>query len=56
MSSSNCICDYSRQTFKHVLFFCINETTNKQRMFWDDETTNLRKFLNIEKKLKTSVN
>jgi hypothetical protein len=54
--TSNCIRDYSRQTFKHVLFFCINEATNKQRMFKNDETTNLRKFLNIEKKLKTLIN
>ncbi len=29
---------------------------NKQNMFRDYETTNLRKFLNLEKKLKTSVN
>jgi hypothetical protein len=54
--SSDCFCDYSRQTFKHVLLFCINKATNKQRMFKVDETTNLRKLLNIEKKLKTSIN
>jgi hypothetical protein len=56
MFSSNCTCDYSRQTLKHVLFFCVHETANKQRMFWNDETTNLCKFLNIEKKLKTLIN
>jgi hypothetical protein len=54
--SSDCFCDYSRQTLKHVLLFCMNRTTNKQRMFKIDETTNLRKLLNIEKKLKTSIN
>jgi hypothetical protein len=55
MLMSSCICDYSRQTFKHVLFFCNDRATNKQSMFKKDETTNLRKLLNIEKKLKTSV-
>jgi hypothetical protein len=54
--SFDCFCDYSRQTLKHVLFFCMNRTTNKQRMFKVDETTNLRKLLNIEKKFKTSIN
>jgi hypothetical protein len=54
--SSDCFCDYSRQTLKHVLLFCMNRTTNKQRMFNVDETTNLRKLLNIEKRLKTSIN
>jgi hypothetical protein len=52
----DCFCDYSRQTLKHVLFFCINKIINKQRMFKIDEKTNLRKLLNIEKKLKTSIN
>jgi hypothetical protein len=54
--SFDCFCDYSRQTFKHVLLFCMNRATNRQRMFKVDETTNLRKLLNIEKKLKTSIN
>jgi hypothetical protein len=54
--SFDCFCDYSRQTLKHVLLFCMNRTTNRQRMFRVDETTNLRKLLNIEKKLKTSIN
>jgi hypothetical protein len=54
--SFDCFCDYSRQTLKHVLFFCKNKATNKQRMFSVDETTNLRKLLNIEKRLKTSIN
>jgi hypothetical protein len=52
----DCFWDYSRQTLKHVLFFCMNRTTNKQCMFRIDETTNLRKLLNIEKRLKTSIN
>jgi hypothetical protein len=54
--SFDCFCDYSRQTLKHVLLFCMNRATNRQRMFRVDETTNLRKLLNIEKKLKTSIN
>ncbi len=54
--SSDCFCDYSRQRFKHVLLFCMNRATNKQRMFKVDETTNLRKLLNIEKRFKTSIN
>jgi hypothetical protein len=54
--SSDCFCDYSRQTLKHVLLFCMNTITNKQRMFKIDETTKLRKLLNIEKKFKTSIN
>jgi hypothetical protein len=37
-------------------FFCNDRTANKQNMFKDDETTNLRKLLNIEKRLKTSIN
>jgi hypothetical protein len=54
--SSDCFCDYSRRTLKHVLLFCMNRAINKQRMFRIDETMNLRKLLNIEKKLKTSIN
>ncbi len=54
--SSDCFCDYSRQTLKHVLLLCMNKTTNRQRMFKVDETTDLRKLLNIEKRLKTSIN
>ncbi len=54
--SFDCFCDYFRQTLKHVLFFCMNRTTNRQSMFRVDETTNLRKLLNIEKRLKTSTN
>jgi hypothetical protein len=54
--SSDCSCDYSRQTLKYVLFFCTNRVTNKQSMFKVDQTTNLRKLLIIEKRLKTSIN
>jgi hypothetical protein len=56
MLSSDCFCDYSRQTLKHVLLFCINKATNRHCMFKIDETTNLRKLLNIEKRFKTSIN
>jgi hypothetical protein len=55
MLTSSCICDYSRQTLKHMLLFCNDKATNKQSMFREDETTNLRKLLNIEKRLKTSI-
>jgi hypothetical protein len=54
--SSSCFCDYSRQTLKHVLLFCTNRATNRHNMFKVDETTNVRKLLNIEKRLKTSIN
>ncbi len=54
--SFDCSCDYFWQTFKHLLFFCIDKTANKQNMFKDDETTDLRKLLNIEKRFKTSIN
>jgi hypothetical protein len=53
---SDCSCDYSRQKLKHMLFFCMNKATNKQSMFKINETMNLRKLLNIEKKFKTSIN
>jgi hypothetical protein len=56
MLSSDCFCDYFRQTLKHVLLFCMNRATNKQRMFKIDKTTNLRKLLNIEKKFKSLIN
>jgi hypothetical protein len=56
MLSFNCFCEYFRQTLKHVLLFCINKTTNRQCMFKIDETTILRKLLNIEKRFKTSIN
>ncbi len=56
MLSSDCFCDYSQQTLKHVLLFCMNKTINRQRMFKIDEITNFRKLLNIEKKFKTSIN
>jgi hypothetical protein len=54
--SFDCFCDYSRQTLKHMLFFCIDKATNKQSMFKTNETTNVRKLLNIEKRFKTSIN
>jgi hypothetical protein len=54
--SSDCSCDYSRQTLKHVLFFCIDRATNKQSMFKIDEMIDVRKLLNIEKRFKTSIN
>jgi hypothetical protein len=52
----DCFCDYSWHTLKHVLFFCMSKTSNKQRMFKVDEMTNLRKLLNIENKFKASIN
>jgi hypothetical protein len=55
MLISSCICYYSRQTLKHVLLFCNDRATNRQSMFREDEKTDLRKLLNIEKKLKTLI-
>ncbi len=53
--TSNCLCEHSRQTLRHILFFCKDWSKNRQRMLRDDETTNMSKFLNIAKNLKVSI-
>jgi hypothetical protein len=53
--TSNCLCEHSRQTLQHILFFCRNWSKNHQRMLRDDETTNMSRFLSISKNLKISI-
>jgi hypothetical protein len=53
--TSNCFCEHSKQTLRHILFFCRNWSKNHQRMLRDDETTNMSKLLNIAKSLKVSI-
>jgi hypothetical protein len=53
--TSNCLCEHSRQTLRHILFFCRNWSKNRQRMLRDDETTNMSRLLNIAKSLKVSI-
>jgi hypothetical protein len=53
--TSSCFCQHSRQTLRHILFFCRDWSKNHQRMLRDDETTNMSKLLNIAKNLKISI-
>jgi hypothetical protein len=53
--TSNCICEHSKQTLRHILFFCRDWSKNRQRMLRDDETTNMSRLLNIAKSLKVSI-
>jgi hypothetical protein len=53
--TSNCFCEHSKQTLRHILLFCRNWSENRQRMLRDDETTNMSRFLNIAKNLKVSI-
>ncbi len=53
--TSNCLCEHSRQTLRHILLFCRNWSKSRQRMLRDDETTNMSKFLSISKSLKISI-
>ncbi len=53
--TSNCLCEHSRQTLRHILFFCRDWSKSRQRMLRDDETTNMSKLLYIAKNLKISI-
>jgi hypothetical protein len=53
--TSSCFCEHSRQTLRHILFFCRDWSESRQRMLRDDETTNISRFLNIAKNLKISI-
>jgi hypothetical protein len=53
--TSDCFCEYSRQTLRHIFFFCRNWSENRQRMLRDDETTNMSRLLSISKNLKISI-
>jgi hypothetical protein len=53
--TSNCICEHSKKTLRHILFFCVDWIKSRQRMLRDDETMNMSKFLNIAKNLKVLI-
>jgi hypothetical protein len=53
--TSDCLCEHSRQTLRHILFFCRDWTESRQCMLRDDETTNMSRLLNISKSLKISI-
>jgi hypothetical protein len=53
--TSNCFCEHSKQTLRHILLFCRNWSKNRQRMLRDDETTNMSRLLSISKNLKISI-
>jgi hypothetical protein len=53
--TSDCFCEHSKQTLRHILLFCRDWSESRQRMLRDDETTNMSRLLNISKNLKISI-
>jgi hypothetical protein len=53
--TSDCLCEHSRQTLRHILLFCRDWSEDRQRMLRDDETTNMSRLLSISKNLKISI-
>ena len=51
-ASPTCVCEWTKQTFKHVLFNCSRFSIDKNVMCNDDETTNFHQFLSTEKGLR----
>jgi hypothetical protein len=49
---SACFCDWLRQTLKHVMLFCLNHSRTRKSMLLVVETQNLRRLLNINKKVR----
>jgi hypothetical protein len=49
---SACSCDWLRQTLKHVMLFCLNHSRTRENMLLVAETQNLRRLLNINKKVR----
>jgi hypothetical protein len=49
---SACFCDWLRQTLKHVMFFCFNHNRTRENMLLVAKTQNLRRLLNINKKVR----
>jgi hypothetical protein len=49
---SACFCDWLRQTLKHVILFCLNHNHTRENMLFVVETQNLRRLLNINKRVK----
>jgi hypothetical protein len=50
---SACSCDWLRQTLKHVMLFCFNHSRTRESMLLVVETQNLRRLLNINKRVRT---
>jgi hypothetical protein len=50
--TSACFCDWLRQTLKHVMLFCLNHNRTRESMLLVAETQNLRRLLNINKKIR----
>jgi hypothetical protein len=53
--TSDCLCEHSRQTLRHIFLFCRKWSENRQRMLRDDETTDMSRLLNTAKSLKASI-
>jgi hypothetical protein len=53
--TSDCLCEHSRQTLRHILLFCREWSESRQRMLRDDETTDMSRLLNTAKNLKASI-
>ncbi len=53
--TSDCFCEHSRQTLRHILLFCREWSKSRQRMLRDDETTNMSRLFNTAKSLKASI-
>jgi hypothetical protein len=49
---SACFCDWFRQTLKHVMLFCFNHSRTRENMLLVVETQNLRRLLNINKRVR----
>jgi predicted RNA binding protein with dsRBD fold (UPF0201 family) len=49
---SACFCDWLKQTLKHVMFFCLNHNRTRENMLFVVETQNLRRLLNINKRIR----
>jgi hypothetical protein len=52
ITSTN-ICDWLKQTLKHVMFFCLNHNRIRENMLFIIETQTLRRLLKINKSVKT---
>jgi hypothetical protein len=47
-----CFCDWFRQTLRHVMLFCLNHSRTRESLLLVVETKNLRRLLNINKRVK----
>ncbi len=53
--TSDCLCEHSRQTLRHIFLFFREWSENRQRMLRDDETTDMNRLFNTAKNLKASI-